>query len=408
MTKVTKSKKTKGTHRAKRLPLVEMPAKPPGKAAAPTQGTAAPPPAKAECKDENLLPPREASEGVDEAAPRPAEHVDAADPASQRPEAPPVSAETIKKIVDDAAGPDEDDAAGVDAGDGRGIEDELESLISRLTDDMSELAIIKLLPRAKKLYEDLHPETKHGGAREEQVTKDGTCPTFAKFVAQRTGIAPSTVYNKLERAAELEALDREAEDLCYGTALANRIGLVIRVARIPKKELHRDFVNIFRNGGPKRAKEELEHWEDAFGLAKPASESVPPPPAEPTVEEVDADPDETKPEAEEPQVHAEELRQIMAALGVNELPECVPAIEQLKLAALAAPDLEQAGTLQTTIMDLRQQVAAAETTTKNLGQELKLYRTAPLGQLFELLGVKTAKDALRKAHELMENDNAAE
>jgi len=129
--------------------------------------------------------------------------------------------------------------AGVDPVDGRGLEAEMDSLLSRLADDLSELAMIKLLPRAKELYEKLHPETKHGGNRERDA-RSATWPSFADFVASRTGISKRTVYNRLEKSERLATLDSVAEDQCYGSGIANQLGLLIRIAQIPEGAFQRN------------------------------------------------------------------------------------------------------------------------------------------------------------------------
>jgi hypothetical protein len=188
---------------------------------------------------------------------------------------------------DDDAGPYEDDV-GIDPRDSRGVESELERLISRLADDMSELAMLKLLPRAKELYEQLHPETRHGGHREVQVAKPATWPSFVGYVAARTGISKRSVYNRLEHAERLVTLDPVAEESCFGSAIANQVGLLVRVAQVPKATLQQDLVSVYRNAGPKKAKEELRRWEEEFGLAQPGRNREPELDPAPTEEEQDA------------------------------------------------------------------------------------------------------------------------
>ncbi len=280
--------------------------------------------------------------------------------------------------------------------DGRGIEGALENIIARFTDDLSELARIKLLPHAKTLYEQLHPETKHGGNREQQVAKPATWPSFATYIAQRSGISQRSVYSRLKTAEQLATLDEKAEHACYGNPIANQISLLVRVARLPKGGLQRDVVVIYDNGGPKKAQAELRKWEDEFGLAhKPASKPKPTQPVEPEIRVVEDN-------IVLGEVHVQEVAKIIQALNVSGIEECVPAIETLKMTSLSA---DQGGTLQTTIQELRALLATAETRTKNLEQELKLYRATPLGKLFQILGAKDIKGALEKARELARTDN---
>ncbi|HET9954540.1 MAG TPA: hypothetical protein VFQ61_08545 [Polyangiaceae bacterium] len=83
----------------------------------------------------------------------------------------------------------------VPADDRRSEEQELQQILRRLTTDMSALAKVKALPRAKVLYESLHPETRHGGDRitAKQVSNSRTWSTFTKHVADTCGISQSTV-----------------------------------------------------------------------------------------------------------------------------------------------------------------------------------------------------------------------
>src|SRR6187431_1214851 len=62
---------------------------------------------------------------------------------------------------------------------------ELQQILRRLTTDMSALARVKALPRAKTLYEALHPETRHGGDHRprKQDPGSGSWPCFADHVA---------------------------------------------------------------------------------------------------------------------------------------------------------------------------------------------------------------------------------
>lgn len=294
------------------------------------------------------------------------------------------------RLIETSAQNDSADNLGSAPSHNRLLEDELDRLILRLMGDMSELAMVRLLPKAKALYEDLHPETKHGGERNDQVTKNRTWPSFAKFISKKAGLSPSTVYGKLNRAEELETLDTEAEGLCYGSSLANNIGLVVRIARIPQKELHRDVVNIYRTGGPKKAKAELLKWEELFELQpKPQPTPELDTPAEaPEGQEAGAS-DET------PEGH--HVRAIIEALGVSCIEECVPAIESLKVVSTSAGQLPP---LQTPLRELKEQLAEAEARATNLSQELKLYRSTPLGKLFQVLGARDAKGAFEKARAL--------
>lgn len=319
----------------------------------------------------------------------------------------------------------------IDSKERRQTEDELDDILRQITTEKSQLAFIKLLPRAKKLYEELNPTTKHGGARKKQDPENGSCEAFVKFVADRAGVHRNTIYNYLDRAAEVEGLDPEAEALCYGCGLANDIGFVTRIARIPKKEFQRDIANIYRHGaGRNIAKKELEKWEDEYKIPRKqrkkkdedskqgtgtdegsgagrddqSSGGAPGSDDAPTVgdERADTSVDEELNDA---------VERILAALGVNAIEDCVPAIDALKAAAAATatgPEaLKQAGALQATVHELRVLLAAEETKTRKLEAELAMYTGTPLADLFRVLGATNAKQALSRARSLAEGPNAS-
>lgn len=306
---------------------------------------------------------------------------------------------TVPDANEDDAGT-EDEGVHIDPLDGRAAEDELNGLIARLADDMSELATVKLLPRAKEIYERLHPDTRHGGHRE-QVAKPATWPSFATYVAAQTGISKRTVYTRLEIAEQLVTLDPAAEAACFGTGLANQIGLLTRIARLPDSAAQQDLVTIYRNAGPKKAKAELGKREEELGLAKPDPKTkpkpAPPPPDGGPGASIDSDTADSGAAASEPTSDADEsaLVGIMSALGVGTINDCVPAIEHLK--ALSAP-----------LHELRQVLVDSETRRKKLEKELDLFKMGPIGDLFQILGATSVKEALRKARLLVEGHHAAE
>jgi protein gp37 len=301
---------------------------------------------------------------------------------------------TVREANESDAGAD-DDGIHIDLLDSRGLENELNGVIGRLADDMSELALVKLLPRAKELYERLHPETRHGGPRD-QVARSATWPSFATYVAAQTGISKRTVYTRLEIGEQLVTLDPAAEVASFGMGLANQIGLLVRIARIPDGTAQRDLVAIYRSAGPKKTRAELAARESAFGI-KPKRKSEPEskPPEGPEVSS-DAKEEQVPPASDvEREDNAPDLGSLIAALGVAEANECLPAIEALKEA-------------ETKAHELRQLLTESEAGRKKLEKELALYRTTPMGELFGILGVTNAKDALRKVRSLTEASSAAE
>ena len=312
------------------------------------------------------------------------------------------------------------------------IEQQLEQVFHRLTGDLSELAHVKLLPRAKALYERLHPETRHGGPR--QVAKVAAWPSFGLHLAERIGVSERTAYRRVEVGEALEKLDSEAEQLCYGTPLANQLGLLVRIAAIPKPELHRDLVNLFVRSS-RKGREELCKWEEEFGLTKPANpqdQEQANAAGDGALTPVDDDADEAdaaeKAASVTDGVHDDDdgtagddasvtdggehdggeavvasgdahgnattdpnLVAVMAVLGVSAAIDCVAAIQEH----------------QTTGQQLRMLLQAAEGREAKLKSELAMYRSSQLGQLFDILGAKTAGQALAKARALRGGRDAA-
>lgn len=280
---------------------------------------------------------------------------------------------------------------GIDPNDASGLAGELEAAVTRLTDDLSELAKVMTLPYAKGLYEELHPETKHGGIRDEQSAKPATWPCFAVYVAQRTGFSERTIYNRLKTAEQLATLDEKTVMACYCSPIANQLPLLARIAKLPQSSLQRDVVAIYNCAGPKKAKAVLRKQEGELGLQrqpKPRHRFEPETPAK--------SPNGTEESASQGMPDGRHVRAIIEALGVNGIDECVPAIDSLK----ASRSAEHLHPVQNTIQDLQEQLAEAEARTTNLSQELKVYRTTPLGKLFQILGARDAKGAFEKARAL--------
>lgn len=297
------------------------------------------------------------------------------------------------------------------------VEQQLEQIFLRLTGELSDLTRVKLLPQAKALYETLHPETRHGGAK--QVAKLAAWPSFVVHLAERWGVSERTAYRRLEAGEALEKLDSEAERLCYGTRLASKLGLLVRIAAIPKAELHRDIVTILLRNQTKGVAE-LCKWEDEFGLTKL---KPPKPKNEEQAHETqdgatdlgheddgaeDDDSDLTDDVVTEQGGHESDdvadesgaappappdsnIADVIEVLGVSTATDCVAAIQDL----------------QTTAQQLRVQLKAAEEREAKLQAELKMYRGSQLGQLFEALGAKTAGQALAKARALKGGRDAA-
>lgn len=293
----------------------------------------------------------------------------------------------------------------------RELENQLEQVLLRLTGELSDLAIAKLLPNAKLLYETLHPEARHGGAK--QVAKLASWPSFAVYLAQRTGISERTAYRRIEAGEVLQMLDAEAEGRAYGTRLANQLSLLVRIAAIPKAELHRDLVNVFVRSH-KKGLAELCKWEDEFGLtkakaAKPQDKEQADDAADHAADPGDAGADDADDVVDENRDHDGDdvvdesgtgaghaspdanIATIIELLGVSGATDCVAAIQDL----------------QTTAQQLRLQLQTAEGREAKLKAELGMYRNSQLGQLFAILGAKTAGQALAKARILKGRQDAA-
>lgn len=68
----------------------------------------------------------------------------------------------------------------------------------------------ELLLRRKRIYEELHPETKHGGDRKSQKIKIANCnldsaKSFVQDTADKTGVNPATISRYLQAAKNMTA-----------------------------------------------------------------------------------------------------------------------------------------------------------------------------------------------------------
>ena len=73
---------------------------------------------------------------------------------------------------------------------------------------LSDLELGRLLASRKKLYEELHPEKRHGGDRRSAAVKppncrDGQVKSFAEDAAERLGVSPRTVERRVQIAERL-------------------------------------------------------------------------------------------------------------------------------------------------------------------------------------------------------------
>jgi len=80
---------------------------------------------------------------------------------------------------------------------------------------LSNLELSELLARRKRIYETLHPETRHGGDRKSETIKSSICrddpvKSFAEDTAEKMGVSPRTVERHVQIA---ENLTPEAKDV---------------------------------------------------------------------------------------------------------------------------------------------------------------------------------------------------
>ena len=73
---------------------------------------------------------------------------------------------------------------------------------------LSDLELSELLARRKKIYETLHPETRHGGDRKSEEIKSSICrddsaKSFAEDTAEKMGVSPRTVERSVQIAENL-------------------------------------------------------------------------------------------------------------------------------------------------------------------------------------------------------------
>ena len=93
-----------------------------------------------------------------------------------------------------------------------GLRSELAALDSNLqADSLKGHDLDEALANRKRIYEALHPETKHGGERG-QVAENATCsaPRFTKDTAEKLGVSERAVQQAVQRAENLTPKAKEA------------------------------------------------------------------------------------------------------------------------------------------------------------------------------------------------------
>jgi ParB family chromosome partitioning protein len=96
------------------------------------------------------------------------------------------------------------------------------------------------LLRRKAIYEQIHPETKRGGAPGKagggKRAKVAESATFARDTAAKTGVSPRTVREDVQIAARITP---EVKGLLRGTPLADEKTELLRIARLPAAKQER-------------------------------------------------------------------------------------------------------------------------------------------------------------------------
>ena len=90
----------------------------------------------------------------------------------------------------------------------RGLQAELAEIDENfIRNPLSEREKCKILSRRKKIYEEIHPETKYGGDRKSEKIKSARCgldfvpaKSFAQDAAEKLGISPSSVERRVRIA----------------------------------------------------------------------------------------------------------------------------------------------------------------------------------------------------------------
>jgi hypothetical protein len=243
-----------------------------------------------------------------------------------------------------------------DPEDGAALESELAAILRDLSSGNSKLARSLAHRRAKYIYEQLHPETRHGGDRRpEQVVKNTTWPAYAKYAADRIGLSPSTIRKAIALNEKLANLDERAEEAIFGTALANQIAFVKRIAQLPDPAAQRDVVQIFDASGKKSAKEALAQYEEKAGLTRAAAD-MPPHVDEEGGEQAAEGASEAPPIDEPESEESTQLALVCQALAVSTPEEAIEKIDALKAENLT---LRQEHTL------MRERFQAAMTVSAN-------------------------------------------
>ena len=272
------------------------------------------------------------------------------------------------------------------------LTDDLDVAFYHLNRTNSELARAKLILAAYRL----HKAQKRNARGRKKIPDAGkiTMESFIQAATARTGHSKSTIYQRIKDAEALESLEEAAIDACLGTRLANDLGTLVRISKIPHGKIQLDLITLFDRRPPK-ARSELERWEAEFA-----------PPSDEGSDDDDDGVDEVSPE-EKPDLQEEEIE------GPCPTPPQVPGAKEesgdtteLLLLIREALDVDSDSELLPAVKRVVGEKQELEARCESIEAELHLYKSGHLGKLYDLLNVRTAKAALQVAGEWKEAANA--
>ena len=120
---------------------------------------------------------------------------------------------------------------------------------------LSELELGELLARRKKIYEALHPETKHGGDRKSEEIKSTNCrddsaKSFAEDTAEKMGVSPRTVERSVQIAENLTPEAKEVLRNSDRKITKQKMMVLARTKPEKQKEAAEKLVNGETNENP--------------------------------------------------------------------------------------------------------------------------------------------------------------
>ena len=149
---------------------------------------------------------------------------------------------------------------------------------------LSELELGELLARRKKIYEALHPETKHGGDRCSAKSKTTNCrdastKSFAEDTAEKMGVSPRTVERSVQIAENMTPEAKEVLRNSDRKITKQKMMVLARTKPEKQKEAAEKLVNGETNENPVDNSNIgtifFENFERFFERTNPQIESFP-------------------------------------------------------------------------------------------------------------------------------------